>query len=568
MPSSHSEDHEAENAPSERTPEPDTTTSSDTGSGAETPAAAEPSEAAVPVATSTDEPDTPAEPSSVEPLPPEPVAPSREDSFVRFASGFIGGPFGAHAVNPARRRFWTPMRIILLTALIVFGLSWIQKFPCAAGGWQDWNQYTQACYTDIRALWGAEKLDQGAVPYRDHDVEYPVLTGWFMGVLGQIAFRIENVFGVNGGGLFYHLNAITLFAFGLIAVAVLFAIRNTANTPNLRAFSETGPRPRPWDAMMLAAAPVMVVTASVNWDLFAVALAMPFFLYWQRGRPILAGLFLGLAVAAKFYALLFAGPLLILAFRAGLKAGPGGRFDPAPLLRAAASIATAAVVWAVINAPVAALWPDSWLRFFRLNSERPVDWGTGWYVLRDLTGWGALWDPSFVNRAYLVAFAVACLGIAALGLLAPKTPGMIGALAGPRLSQLCFLVVAAFLLTGKVWSQQYVLWLIPLIILARPKWMMFLVWQAAEIGYFIAFYGKMLQVSTVNDAMPRGIPEWLFVSAAAARWLAVAALCLLVVLDILNPKSDPVRYPRDLPTPAAPARRPLATSDPAPVASP
>jgi uncharacterized membrane protein len=148
------------------------------------------------------------------------------------------------------------------------------------------------------------------------------------------------------------------------------------------------------------------------------------------------------------------------------------------------SIAIAAITWTAINAPVAALWPASWLRFFELNSERPVDWGTGWYVLRGLTAWIALWDTEFVNNAYLALFALACIGIAALGYFAPR-----GALPGedvvPRLTQLCFLVVAAFLLLGKVWSQQYVL--LPLAVLARPKWTMFLVWQAAELGYFAAF---------------------------------------------------------------------------------
>jgi hypothetical protein len=37
-------------------------------------------------------------------------------------------------------------------------------------------QYTRACYTDVYALWFAERLHEGAVPYREHPVEYPVLT--------------------------------------------------------------------------------------------------------------------------------------------------------------------------------------------------------------------------------------------------------------------------------------------------------------------------------------------------------------------------------------------------------
>ena len=61
--------------------------------------------------------------------------------------------------------------------------------------------------------------------------------------------------------------------------------------------------------------------------------------------------------------------------------------------------------------------------------------------------------------------------VLALGLLAPRRP---------RLPQLLFLVVAAFLLTNKVWSPQYSLWLLPLAVLARPSWRALLAWQVTE----------------------------------------------------------------------------------------
>ena len=65
--------------------------------------------------------------------------------------------------------------------------------------------------------------------------------------------------------------------------------------------------------------------------------------------------------------------------------------------------------------------------------------------------------------------------IAVLGLVAPESP---------RLAQLGFLVVAAFLLVNKVYSPQYVLWLLPLAALARPRWRDHLMWQGTEIFYF------------------------------------------------------------------------------------
>ena len=55
------------------------------------------------------------------------------------------------------------------------------------------------------------------------------------------------------------------------------------------------------------------------------------------------------------------------------------------------------------------------------------------------------------------------MGVLVIGLLrAPPTT--------PRLAQLGFLIVAGFLLVNKVYSPQYVLWLLPLAVLARPRW--------------------------------------------------------------------------------------------------
>ncbi|MEV0805439.1 glycosyltransferase 87 family protein [Micromonospora sp. NPDC050200] len=451
--------------------------------------------------------------------------PSRSDGFVRGVSEVIGGPLGDHAValdRPAgrERRFWTAARIVLALACLTLALHWVQKSPCQDGAWQNNVQYTRLCYTDVLALYYAEGLNEGKVPYRDHPVEYPVLTGYFMGALGLPvhALGVDDP-QLNQGQWFYNLNALTLSALAVATVAVILALR----------------RRRPWDAALFALAPALVLTATVNWDFLAIGLAAFGLAAWARRRPALAGLLLGLGGAAKMWPLFLFWPILLLALRSGR-------------LRAAlTAIGTGAAALIAVNLPTAIPYWDNWNRFFELNNTRPIDWGTLWYIGRYLDGkvntgvagdqgpfqWLNAHIPTLNILSYAL-FILACLGVAALALLAPRRP---------RLAQLAFLVVAAFLIFSKVWSQQFVLWLLPLAVLARPRWGAFLAWQFAEVCYFTAFYGELLGAATSRPVFPEGV----FVLAATLRLGTVVLLCVLVVRDILRPERDAVRrtYPDD-----------------------
>ena len=105
-----------------------------------------------------------------------------------------------------------------------------------------------------------------------------------------------------------------------------------------------------------------------------------------------------------------------------------------------------------------------------------------------------------------------------------------------------FLALAAFLLTNKVWSPQYVIWLVPLAVLARPRLGAYALWQLAEIGYFLAIWWYLLTIPGMSTGTGfHGIGQGWYFTALLARFATTALLAGLVVRDIVHPDGDVVR---------------------------
>jgi hypothetical protein len=100
---------------------------------------------------------------------------------------------------------------MLVICSVTLLLAWAQKSPCANARWAHHRQYSQFCYSDILPLWGTERLDLGAVPYRDQAVEYPVLTGGFLWMSAEIARAAAAFEGTHD----------TIVVFGVVSVVLL-----------------------------------------------------------------------------------------------------------------------------------------------------------------------------------------------------------------------------------------------------------------------------------------------------------------------------------------------------------
>jgi uncharacterized membrane protein len=417
--------------------------------------------------------------------------------------------------------------VLVLASLMSAGLAFWAKDACRAGAWNSGiGQYQAHCYTDIYPLYFTEGLSSGKIPYFDHHVEYPVVIG---AVMEGVAWTVRSIANPFTRGLQYF--DVTAALLTVFLVAGVLATAYCA-----------GPARR-WTALLVAFSPALILSAFINWDLIAMGLMMLALAAWAARRPALAGVLLGLAVATKFYPVIVLWPLFLLCLRAG-------RMREFWL-----TCGSAAAAWLVVNLPIAIAAPQGWATFFSFNSSRGADWGGIWFFFRYLH-WPLLgsYSTATLNLLSAAAFALGCAGVAALVLAAPRRPG---------LAQVIFLTTAAFLLANKVWSPQYVVWLVPLVVLARPRLGGYLVWQTAEVGYFYAIWAYLITVVAGIDT-PGAISNGLYFTALLARFGAVLLLCGLVVRDCLRAEHDAVR-PTALADPAggvlagAPDRRLLRT---------
>jgi uncharacterized membrane protein len=441
---------------------------------------------------------------------PDRVVPTWADPVAAQASEAFGGPWGRHAVT-GRALFWTPLRVCLLFTSFVLALAWIKEAPCSTGNWVGYVQYTHFCYSDTVPLFTLHGLDKGQIPYLDSAVEYPVLTGGFMALAAAIGRGYDSL--ADGIGILPHVPPVESY---YVVTCLLLSVCALLTT---RAVLGSAGR-RPWDAAMVGLSPLLFVQAFTNWDLFAVALAALGLWAWARRRPVVAGVLLGLGVAAKLYPIVLLGALFLLCLRAG-RLGVW--------LRTAVA---AAVAWLLVDVPVALLAPHNWGRFFALNSSRPADPDTLWNLLLNADP-NALDGPLASGQTPTVLNAVVAGSIAVLVLLAGWLT--LRAPVRPRVGQLAFLLVAGFLLVNKVWSPQYSLWLLPLAVLARPRWRSLLLWQATEALLWVP---RMLWYL---GAQNKGVDVQWFFLAVGLRDLAVLVLMGLVVRDIWRPDGDVVR---------------------------
>jgi uncharacterized membrane protein len=382
----------------------------------------------------------------------------------------------------------------------------------------DGGLFRAARFRDVHLYGGfAHAVFDGRVPYRDFFMEYPP---------GALAvFLPPQIFGTS------HYNAafkalMTLCGAATIVVLALLLVRFGAA------------RARLWTALLLfAVSPVALGPISLNtYDAWPALLTVAALALLVAASPVAAFAVLGLAFAAKVYPVVLVPPALVYAWRtAGRRA-------------ALRSLAAFAAVAGILILPFLALSPHGLAQSFRAQAARALQVESlggallgvadrvGWYGAHVVhrTGHAISYDltgtlPRVVAGLSSFLQVLAVLLVVWLYRRGRDDP--------QRLAAAFAAAVAGFLAFTRFFSPQYLVWLVPLVVLLQP-----LEWGLTAAALVLA----QVWFFHYRDVFALGGYIWL----VALRDLLVVALfavlCRRTVEDenaVLLEDEAPVRVP-------------------------
>jgi uncharacterized membrane protein len=356
--------------------------------------------------------------------------------------------------------------VLVAFVVLAFCINTAVRMPCH-----------DVCGLDIGRMYEDHHIDRQHPPYFSRDLEYPPLIGEVMYVAHEpFAHGLRNPF---------------------LANMVLLTALAAATTWML--WQRHGRRTWRW-----ALAPPLLVQGLQNWDLLAVAPATIGLIQWENGLALTGGLLLGVGAAAKLFPALFVPILAAHSWHRGQRR------------RATRVVAGAAIGFAVFVLPIYALVPRALDFFLRFHGDRGPDRGAIWYFVFHgpsrqawFTGDGVVHFVTAVPSLMLIAALVALTASAGRGRISP-----FGA---------CALATIACLVTSKVYSPQYDLWIVPFFVLLPVR-------TKLVVNFYVASFAVFVLTAADDHVVHRPASGYLLGLAVVYRLVVY----VLVVRDILR----------------------------------
>ena len=266
-------------------------------------------------------------------------------------------------------------------------------------------------------------------------------------------------------------------------------------------------RIKPEYQYLFPAAPAVIASLFINWDMWAVISTLLAIYYFDKNKYEISAIWLGVSIATKFFPLVLLLPIAVIFYR------------KRQIKTAMQYLFTTVIIWGAINIPIALIYFDGWWRFFKLNLERGEDFGSIWHGLSLLD-----FKISNLNLIY-PALTILLFVLLAYYLFKLKQT--------PTLAAVALFAVVIFTTFSKVYSPQYVLWLTPLAVIAltnHKQQISFWFWQATEIIYHLAIW----QYLALFTGAKFGLPASAYAGASLLRVVGILFFTYILMRDLTS----------------------------------
>jgi len=340
---------------------------------------------------------------------------------------------------------------LVSVGLLAISFSYLKFSYCVESNFSGLSATSHGCYSDIPIFWNTHLLEAHLWPYKFfpipevnqiiNPVEYPFLTGFLMWLVSYIT-PFADQFGVN----FFKINAVLI---GLVFIICL----NLINRMKESRF------------IYFAAAPAVVFSLLINWDIWAVASMLAAVYFFDRKNYRVSSLFLAISISFKFFPIVLLIPVLILGLSLmGIK-------------KVLVYMFNTFAIFAAINIPAAIFNFEGWFYFYKLSFQRSFSSGSIWEIL-NLSGV----NIEGINPIYISSTLFVFLFFTVYVYKFERRA---------KLAEVAFYFIFAFVIFNKVYSPQYVIWLTALAVLvlrSKRQKIFFAIWQFGELAYHFAIW--------------------------------------------------------------------------------